>query len=152
VFAPAPSISARETSGPLGRGTGPGQRTGRECDDAGRHRSEEHPACEPGAAPGGQREEGLEPLLGLLSPKRRDLRCAEEAHREEEEHEGEPEPAGRSDDRPGAELLELALHVLGDDIRRDGVGDDAHQERERADSGEPGDEAATLGAHRLLER
>jgi hypothetical protein len=63
---------------------------------------------------------------------------------------GEPEPAGRSDDRPGAELLELALHVLGDDIRRDGVGDDAHQERERADSGEPGDEAATLGAHRLL--
>jgi hypothetical protein len=74
--------------GALGRGTDPGQRTGRECDDAGRHRSEEQPAREPGAAPGGQREERLEPLLGLFSPKRRDLRCADEAHREEEEHEG----------------------------------------------------------------
>jgi hypothetical protein len=53
---------------------------------------------------------------------------------------------------PVPSFLELALHVLGDHIGGDGVAQHTHQERERADPDQPGDQGAALGAKRLRHR
>ena len=145
VFAPAPSISGSETSAPWAAAPAQASRPAASATAAAPGRGQQQAPGEPAAAADREREHRLQPLLGLLFADRGDLHRAEQAHGEDEEDEREAEPARRRDDRPGPELLELALHVLGDHVRRRGVGEHAHQERERADPHQPGDEGAALG-------
>jgi hypothetical protein len=126
---------------------GPGERAGGERERSRARRGDQETAGEPAASADGEREQRLEPLLGLLLAQGRKLEAAEEADREDHEEEGEAEVAGGGV-RGGTELLQLALYIVGDGLPNR-LRDDADHEREAADPDEPGEEEAALEAERL---
>ncbi len=81
-----------------------------------------------------------------------DLSAGEDAERQDEEQEDEAEVADRGEDRAGAELRDLLLQALRDAGGGDALRDEAEDEGEDADAGEPGEQAAARRAQRLRGR
>ncbi len=137
---------------PTGLGADPRQQPRRQGDRGGGTRRQCHAPAEPAAASDREREQRLQSLLCLLVACHADLRTREHADDQDEEDEREAEIPGGCDDRAGAELAELTVEVLGDPGGGAALGDHAEDVCERADTGEPHDQAAALRAQRLRQR
>src|SRR6185503_6021856 len=108
-----PEQRAERHPGAGRRGARPGEQAGDERDGGGAQGGDGEPPGEPPAPPDGQREQRLQPLLGLLLTRRCDLEADEQAEGEDEEEELEADEAlGLLERR--AELAELRVEVARD--------------------------------------
>ena len=129
------------TAAPAQASDARGERDRRGTRDA---RAARRPASQPRAADR-QREQRLQPLLGLLAARSADLRAGEQADGEHEEQEHERRCSRRaSRSSPPPSLCSSRCRLLGDARRGDARRDQPDDEREAAAPEQPARQAAAL--------